>query len=151
MLNRRAFKILATGLIATAAGVALAALWVIKRQPACPQVEAAEQERPPLVVLPPSDTTFDDEPALTAVPRVASYRIAGADDYESISPDELSAAFLTRATESWSELEALEAGELSADAELDGFQIATIETLTVPEINEDPADFDIPGNLRERG
>jgi hypothetical protein len=157
MLNRRATQILATGLIAAAAGVALAALWASKRQPASAQTEAFNRERfddsetaphAPLVVLPPGDeSSFADQPALTAVPRVASYRLAGADDYESISPDELSAAFLSRATESWSELEA---GDLGADAELDGFQITTIETLTMPELNDDPADFDIPEDRRER-
>jgi hypothetical protein len=161
MLNRRATQILATGLIAAAAGVALAALWASKRQPASAQTEAFDRERfddiataphAPLVVLPPGDeSSFADQPALTAVPRVASYRLAGADDYESISPDELSAAFLSRATESWSELESeLEADELGADAELDGFQITTIETLTMPELNDDPADFDIPEDRRER-
>lgn len=148
MSHRRPTRILSAGLLATAAGVMLAALWAMQRQRASLEPRAVEQKRPSVVVLPPSDESFDHETALTAAPRVEAYRFAAAGDYESLSPDELSSAFLVRATESWNELEP---GELGDEAEMDGFQITTIETLTEPELSDDPIDFEIPGYRRARG
>ena len=117
-------------------------LWATRRQPASlPPVEAAQQKPTPRILPPSFDNSFDDEPELTAVPHVSSYRLAGADDYESLGPDELSMAFLSRATESWSKLEE---GDLGVDGELQGFQVATIEDLTVPELSDELADFEVP-------
>jgi hypothetical protein len=94
--------------------------------------------------MPPS-TSFGAEPELTAVPHDASARWGGADDYEAISPEGLSSAFLSRATDSWLEPED---GQNGFEAELQGFQIATIEDLTLPELSDDPADFEIPDPYR---
>ena len=92
-------------------------------------------------------TSFDDAPELTALPHVARPRLVGADDYESLAPDQLSAAFLSRATESLSEFEG---GEDGTDPELDGFQIASIDELTVPELSDDLEDFAIPRERPDR-
>lgn len=146
MPSRRATRSFAASLLVTAAGVAVGLLWAARRQPASDPVEA-KQQKPALVRIVPPHDSFDDGPELTALPQVAPSRLAGADDYESIGIDELSSAFLSRATESWSELDDSEVG---ADAELDGFQIATIEDLTVPELSDDPADFEIPARRRAR-
>jgi len=148
MPSRRVTRSLATSLLITAAGVAVGLLWAARRHPASVPAEAEPHKPASLRVVPPDvRNSFDGEPALTALPHASPSRLAGADDYESIGPDELSTAFLSRATESWSELDGSEGG---ADAELDGFQIATIEDLTVPELSDDPADFEIPSGRSGR-
>jgi len=145
MPRRRVTRNLATSLLITAAGVAVGLLWASRRQPATLPAAAVEDapsqlEPAPVRVIPPSgNSAFDgDGPELTAVPRAAAQRMTGADDYEALAPDELSEAFLTRATESWSTVDD------SADPELQGFQLATIEDLTTPELSDDPADFELP-------
>ncbi len=145
MLSRHAARNLATTLLITAAGVGLGVLWAVKRQ-ATPLPIAAAGKKPATVrVLPPSPGSWlGNEPELTAVPHAASPRLAGADDYEAISPEELSSAFLSRATESWSEIEESDVEESELNAELQGFQIATIDDLTAPKLCDDPADFEIP-------
>jgi hypothetical protein len=145
MLSRRATRGFVTSLLLTAAGVAVGVLWAARRQPVSHPSTSSAQQRPVVRLIPPSRSSFDDEPQLTAAPHDSAYRVPGADDYESLAPDELSAAFLARATESSSE--AL-ADELDGAAELDGFQIATIEDLTVPPLSDDPADFEIPSARR---
>lgn len=147
MPSRRGARSLATPLLLTAAGVALGVLWAVRRQPRLPI--AAPEKPTPVRVLPPSHGGWlADEPQFTAIPHDAAFRLGGADDYEAISPEDLSSAFLSRATESSSETEE---GELDVDLELQGFQITTIEDLTLPELRDDPADFEIPMNYkRER-
>jgi len=137
---------LSTNVIFAAAGVALGLLWVARRQPAALSTEAVTDDEPVRVrVVPPSRrNSFDDEPALTAAPHELlsmSQRAIGADDYEALGPDELSAAFLSRATESGSPLGPDESG---VEAELPGFQIATIDELVRPAVRDDPADFELP-------
>lgn len=146
MLSSRATRNLATSLLLTAAGVAVGLLWAARRQPAHLPLAVKEMQPALVRVLAPVGSDSFDEPVITAQPHDASYRLAGADDYEALSPDELSSAFLARATESWSELEGGEMG----DADLDGFQIATIQDLTIPELHDDPADFEIPGERTAR-
>lgn len=148
MPSRRASRTLATSLLITAAGVAVGLLWAARRQPASVPVQAKEHQPARVRVVSASTrASFDDAPALTALPHVGRSRLVGADDYESLAPNELSAAFLSRATESWSELEGAEDG---TDPELDGFQIASIDELTVPELSDDLEDFAIPRERPDR-
>jgi hypothetical protein len=145
MLIRRGTRNLGTSLLLVAAGAALALLWAARRQPAfAPAEEARERERQrePVRILPATSNSFDGQPELTAAPHESPRPPTGADDYEALSPDELSAAFLSRATESWSKLEP---GEPGAEAELQGFQIATLDDLTLPEPSDGLADFEFLG------
>lgn len=150
MPRRHATRRLLTSLLIAATGVAVGALWAARRRQRA-SVRAVLPARAPALprarVVPPGGDSFDGERQLTAVPHLPSPRSVGADDYETIGPDELSAAFLSRATESWGELEVSESG---ADGELDGFQIATIEDLVAPELADDPADFEVPRSGRGR-
>ena len=142
MLIRRGTRNPATGLLIMAAGVALGVLWAARRQPALVAIEEAPDQKPaPVRRVPATSNAFDGQPELTAAPHESSRPPAGADDYESLSPDDLSAAFLSRATESWSKLDS---GDPGAEAELQGFQIATIEDLTLPEPSDGFLDFDLP-------
>lgn len=148
MPSRRVSRSLATSLLITAAGVAVGLLWAARRQPANVPVQAKEHQPARVRVVPASTrSSFDNEPELTALPQVARSRLVGADDYESLTPDELSTAFLSRATESWGNLDG---GEDSSDPELDGFQIASIDELTVPEVSDDLEDFALPRERPDR-
>lgn len=150
MLRSHAARNITTSLLITAAGVAAGLIWASRRQPASP-VAARRLEPAPTRILPspqPSQARslprqaqlgFDgNEPELTAAPRATAQRLMGADDYEALGPDELSEAFLTRATESWASVDD------GSDVDLQGFQLATIEDLTTPKLRDDPADFEIP-------
>jgi hypothetical protein len=136
MFTRRATSKVATSLLFTAVGVAIGVLWAARRQPAEPVVEALKEAGSVRRVPPNRNRADEGEP--TAMPRATSPRFRGADDYESIGPDDLTAAFLLRATDSLDESASV------PETELDGFQIATIEELTAPDLSDDPADFEIP-------
>lgn len=142
MSRTRVTRNIATSLLITAAGIAIGVLWASRRQPtSLPARAHGPAPTQPRSVRPRVVSPLDaEEPELTAAPRSAPPRITGADDFEVLGPDQLSEAFLTRATESWSSVDVDE----SSDVDLQGFQLATVEDLTTPKLTDDPADFEIP-------
>lgn len=116
--QKKLMAMLGLAAASVALGALAAAWWSRRGATAAPLAEASASPEPlaerdararddALYDLPPDSSVFEPEPVsdrhITARPSAHASQWQSADDYDAISPDELGAAFLARATDSLSE------------------------------------------------